>query len=88
MGSPVVPAPPCDAEGLRLYLALSETDRGAALDFARAYLPHLRAWLQARNPHVSPDLCEDAAVETLSTGTASGGAIEARRARPFTEARP
>lgn len=57
--------PPSPAEGLRLYQALLQGAPTAPLELARAYLDHLVAWLASQFPGTSPDLCEDAAVETL-----------------------
>src|SRR5438270_12085792 len=65
MASRAIPAPPPDAVGLRLHQALSQPLPTAPWDFASAYLPHLVAWLQAKNQRVPPDLCEDAALETV-----------------------
>src|SRR5436190_8316512 len=55
-------SPPPEAEGQQLYQALLRSAVTSTLDFANAYLPHLVAWLQARNPQASPDLCDEAAV--------------------------
>jgi len=65
MRPPTIPPAPADAEGLRLHQALGSPAATAPWDFARAYLPHLTAWLQATNPHAAADLCEEAAVETV-----------------------
>jgi DNA-directed RNA polymerase specialized sigma24 family protein len=65
MGSRTVPAPPPETEGLQLYHALSQAVATSTFDFARAYLPHLAAWLEVNCAPVSPDLCEEAASETI-----------------------
>ena len=62
MAAPSIPPP--EAEGLRLHGLLFTTDATAPWDFARAYLPHLAAWLRATN-RVSADLCEAAAAEAV-----------------------
>src|SRR5262245_49796114 len=59
------PSPPSDEEGQRLYRALLRPTATATWDFANAYLSHLTAWLQARNPRASSDLCDAAVVETV-----------------------
>jgi hypothetical protein len=65
MGSRAIPPQPPDAEGLRLYQTLLQPLPTASADFARAYLPHLATWLSVKNPQVSADLCEEAAVEAV-----------------------
>ncbi len=64
MARQAIPPSPPDTEGLRLHQALSQPNATASWDFARAYLPHLTAWLQTRNRD-SADLCEEAATETV-----------------------
>lgn len=57
---------PSEEEGQLLYQALLLRSLATATyDFASAYLPALNAWLQARNPRLSPDLCDEAAVEAV-----------------------
>lgn len=56
---------PSDEEGELLYKALLQPTATATWDFARAYLPPLADWLRSRNRHVSPDLCDEAAGETV-----------------------
>lgn len=65
MRSLTISPSPADAEGMRLYQALDSSAPTTTTDFACAYLPHLTEWLQATNRHVSADLCEEAAVETM-----------------------
>jgi DNA-directed RNA polymerase specialized sigma24 family protein len=65
MAPQAIPPPPPHTEGLRLHQALSSPDATASWDFARAYLPHLTAWLQVRSRPDSADLCEEAAIETV-----------------------
>ena len=68
MRPPPIPPAPAHAEGLRLHQALGSPSATATWDFARAYLAHLTAWLQATNPRAPADLCEEAAVELETAG--------------------
>ena len=65
MRPPHVPPAPAHAEGLRLHQALGSPAATATWDFARAYFPHLTAWLRAMDPRAPADLCEEAVVETI-----------------------
>lgn len=65
MSRHATPAAPDEGVCQEMHHALLRADPTAPSDFARAVLDPLAAWLRTRNAGASPDLCDEAAVQTV-----------------------